>query len=157
MTIFLNFQLEWIAIISFGFLGGVYFAFSFFVMRSLNELSGSEAIRIMTIINNIILKSPFMVLFFCSTVIAFLLVTTSLFFNKLFSYEAFSGFIFIIGMFLCTITRNVPLNKKLENLSFGDIKYEPEIEWSNYYHNWTKWNHVRTATCFVSSALLLIS
>ena len=30
--------LDKIAIISFGFLGGVYFAFSFFVMQSLNKL-----------------------------------------------------------------------------------------------------------------------
>ena len=38
MTIFLNY-LEWFAIASFGFIGGVYFAFSFFVMQSLNELN----------------------------------------------------------------------------------------------------------------------
>ena len=56
--------LDKIAIISFGFLGGVYFAFSFFVMQSLNEIDHKEAIKAMSSINLVILKSPFMVLFF---------------------------------------------------------------------------------------------
>ena len=37
--------LDEIAIISFGFLGGVYFAFSFFVMQSLNKIDHKEAIN----------------------------------------------------------------------------------------------------------------
>ena len=40
--------LDEIAIISFGFIGGVYFAFSFFVMQSLYKVSHPEAIRAMT-------------------------------------------------------------------------------------------------------------
>ena len=56
--------LDEIAIISFGFIGGVYFAFSFFVMQSLKKTSDSAAIRTMNAINVVILKSPFMLLFF---------------------------------------------------------------------------------------------
>ena len=56
--------LDEIAIISFGFIGGVYFAFSFFVMQSLKNISDSDAIRTMNAINVVILKSPFMLLFF---------------------------------------------------------------------------------------------
>ena len=56
--------LDEIAIISFGFIGGVYFAFSFFVMQSLKKTSAPDAIRTMNIINQVILKSPFMLLFF---------------------------------------------------------------------------------------------
>ena len=40
--------LDKVAIISFGFIGGVYFAFSFFIMQSLNKLSHPEDIRAMT-------------------------------------------------------------------------------------------------------------
>ena len=56
--------LDKVAIISFGFIGGVYFAFSFFVMQSLKKTNATDAIRTMNIINQVILKSPFMVLFF---------------------------------------------------------------------------------------------
>ncbi len=56
--------LDAIAIISFGFFGGVYFAFSFFVMQSLNKVSNLEAIRTMNSISSVILISPFMFLFF---------------------------------------------------------------------------------------------
>jgi uncharacterized membrane protein len=59
--------LDEIAIISFGFIGGVYFAFSFFVMQSLKNISDSDAIRTMNAINVVILKSPFMLLFFFSS------------------------------------------------------------------------------------------
>ena len=62
--------LDKIAIISFGFLGGVYFAFSFFVMQSLNEIDHKEAINAMSSINLVILKSPFMILFFFSSFFA---------------------------------------------------------------------------------------
>ena len=151
MTIYL----ESIGIIVFGFLGGVYFAFSFFVMRSLNELSCSNAVRTMIVINKVILKSPFMFLFISSTIIALLLVISSLILNEPFSNNSFSGVIFLIGMFLCTAIKNVPLNKKLEELTDIDSVYESEVEWSNYYHNWTKWNHVRTASCLLSTALLI--
>ena len=56
--------LDKVAIISFGFIGGVYFAFSFFVMQSLKKTSAPDAIRTMNTINLVILKSPFMILFF---------------------------------------------------------------------------------------------
>ena len=49
--------LDKVAIISFGFIGGVYFAFSFFVMQSLKKTSAPDAIRTMNTINIVILKS----------------------------------------------------------------------------------------------------
>ena len=45
-----------IAIVCFGFIGGVYFAFSFFVMHSFKKINHLEAIRIMNSINSVILK-----------------------------------------------------------------------------------------------------
>tara|TARA_B100001559_G_C16199045_1_gene483587 strand:+ start:122 stop:628 length:507 start_codon:yes stop_codon:yes gene_type:complete len=148
--------LDEIAIISFGFIGGVYFAFSFFVMQSLKKTSASNAIRTMNTINLVILKSPFMLLFFFSSFIALILFLENLILNKLISVEGFASLIFIVGMFICTATKNVPLNNKLADFDFNDSKYNPEIEWNYYYMNWTKWNHIRTASCFLSTALLLL-
>ena len=146
-----------IAIICFGFIGGVYFAFSFFVMHSLKKINHLEAIRIMNSINSVILKSPFMFLFFFSSFIAVILFLKNLILFEIIYNQVLSSLIFLGGMFLCTATKNVPLNKKLANFSFTDATSDPEIEWNYYYKNWTKWNHIRTASCFVSMTLLLIN
>ena len=146
--------LDEIAVISFGFLGGVYFAFSFFVMQSLNKIDHKEAINAMSSINLVILKSPFMILFFFSSFIALVLFLESLFVYEILSFRGFASLVFLIGMFLCTAVKNVPLNDKLA--SFND-SLSPEIEWNYYYKNWIMWNHVRTASCFLSMAILLFS
>ena len=136
--------LDKIAIISFGFLGGVYFAFSFFVMQSLNEIDHKEAIKAMSSINLVILKSPFMIYF------SFLLYRLFFFLENLFvceilSFRGFASLVFLAGMFLCTAVKNVPLNDKLA--SFND-SLSPEVEWNYYYKNWVMWNHVRTPLVF---------
>ena len=146
--------LDEIAIISFGFLGGVYFAFSFFVMQSLNKIDHKEAINAMSSINLVILKSPFMILFFFSSFIALLLFLENLFVSEILSFRAFASLVFLAGMFLCTAVKNVPLNDKLA--SYND-SLSPEIEWNYYYKNWTMWNHVRTASCFLSVTILLFN
>ena len=146
--------LDKIAIISFGFLGGVYFAFSFFVMQSLNKIDHKEAINAMSSINLVILKSPFMILFFFSSFIALALFIKSIFAYKILSSRGFASLVFLIGMFLCTAMKNVPLNDKLA--SFNN-SLSPEHEWNYYYKNWTMWNHVRTASCFLSMTILLLN
>ena len=145
-----------IAIISFGFIGGVYFAFSFFVMQSFKKINSSDAIRAMNSINLVILKSPFMGLFFFSSFIAFILFLESLFLYELNSNQGFSSLIFLIGMFLCTAAKNVPLNKKLADVNFNDPSRDLENEWNYYYKNWIKWNHIRTVSCFLSLVLLVL-
>ena len=149
--------IDHIAIICFGFIGGVYFAFSFFVMHSLNKINHLEAIRIMNTINSIILKSPFLFLFFLSSFISVILFLKNLILLKINYNQFLSNLIFLGGMFLCTASKNVPLNKKLANFDFNDTSSDPEIEWYYYYKNWIKWNHIRTASCFVSTVLLVIN
>ncbi|MBT3665696.1 DUF1772 domain-containing protein [bacterium] len=148
--------LDKVAIISFGFIGGVYFAFSFFVMQSLKKTSAPDAIRTMNTINLVILKSPFMLLFFFSSFIALILFLENLILYKLISNEGFASLIFLLGMFICTAAKNVPLNNKLAEFDFYDSNCNPEIEWNDYYKNWIKWNHIRTTSCFISMVLLLI-
>ena len=155
MSLFL--WVDEIAIVSFGFIGGVYFAFSFFVMQSLSNTSSSEAIRTMNAINLVILKSPFMFLFIFSSLIACILFLENLFLQTIISNEGLASLIFIVGMFLCTATKNVPLNNKLADYDFNDSTRNPIIEWNEYYKHWIKWNHLRTASCFLSVVLLLLS
>lgn len=148
--------LDEIAIVCFGFLGGIYFAFSFFVMQSLNKINHLEAIRAMNSINSVILKSPFMLLFFFSTFIALIIFLKNLVSKNFMSNESFASCLFLIGMFLCTAIKNVPLNNKLATFDFSDTSTDSKVKWNYYYKNWTKWNHVRTASCFLSTILLLL-
>ena len=144
-----------IAIICFGFISGVYFAFFFFVMHSFKKINHLEDIRIMNSINSVILKSPFMFLYFFSSFIAAILFLKNLISFKIIYNQVLSSLIFLGGMLLCTATKNVPLNKKLAN--FNDRTSDPEIEWDYYYKNWIKWNHIRTVSCFVAMVLLVIN
>ncbi|MDA9671723.1 DUF1772 domain-containing protein [bacterium] len=107
-------------------------------------------------INLVILKSPFILLFFFSSLIAFILFLKNLILYKLISNEGFASLIFLVGMFLCTAVKNVPLNKKLADFDFTDASCRPGIEWNDYYKNWIKWNHIRTVSCFLSMVLLII-
>ncbi len=56
-----------IAAIGAGLMAGVYFAFSGFIMRCLDQLGASQATDAMNAINEVILRSWFMVLFFDSS------------------------------------------------------------------------------------------
>ena len=58
-----------VATIGAGLMAGVYFAFSGFIMRSLDQLGASQAADAMNAINEVILRSWFMVLFFGSTLL----------------------------------------------------------------------------------------
>jgi uncharacterized membrane protein len=109
----------------------------------------------MNSINQVILKSPFIILFFFSSFIALVLFIDNLISKTLISDQGFASLIFLVGMFLCTALKNVPLNRKLND--FNDSKNDPEEEWMYYYKHWLKWNHVRTASCFISMLLLVLS
>jgi uncharacterized membrane protein len=64
-----------IAAIGAGLMAGVYFAFSGFIMRSLDQLGAVPATDAMNAINEVILRSWFMALFFGSTLLYAVLAT----------------------------------------------------------------------------------
>ena len=52
--------LLWIAAVSAGLMAGIYFAFSGFIMRSLDRRDAANAVEVMNTINEVILRSWFM-------------------------------------------------------------------------------------------------
>ncbi len=68
-----------IAAIGAGLMAGVYFAFSDFIMRSLNRLDAANAVDAMNTINEVILRSWFMSLFFGTSLLYLLLAVLALF------------------------------------------------------------------------------
>ena len=138
-----------------GMMAGLYFAFSTFIMRSLAEIPGPQGILAMQSINRVILRSPFMALFFGTSLAGFGLAVWGMTrWNQ--SGGALliaGGLIYVIGHFVATAAFNVPLNDALDVVD--PVSAEAARVWAGYLDRWTLWNHVRTGACFVSCALFL--
>lgn len=136
-------------------MAGVYFAFSGFIMRSLDQLGPARAVDAMNAINEVILRSWFMPLFFGSTLLYSALAAVAAFDQDLGGRGqlAIAAPLYVIGMFLCTAIFNVPLNNRLAS-SGGDDTSRAE-HWRHYRAHWTRWNHLRAA-CSLVSCLLTI-
>jgi uncharacterized membrane protein len=141
------------AAIGAGLMAGVYFAFSGFIMRSLNQLDAANAVHAMNTINKVILRSWFMPLFFGSSLLYLLLAVQALFdwHEPNSPMLLMACLIYLMGMFICTALFNIPLNNRLPKANNGDID---KIQlWFHYYKYWTRWNHLRTASSIVACVL----
>ena len=147
----------WLCAIGAGLMAGVYFAFSGFIMASFARIETSAGILAMQSINDVILRSAFMPLFFGTSFAAAGVAAIAL--SDLSRPGALSmmsaGIIYFVGMFLSTIFFNVPLNNKLKDAD-SHSAYGAEV-WDLYLRQWTRWNHVRTIASVVSSVLFLIA
>lgn len=156
----ITFLAVWIAAISTGLMAGIYFSFSGFIMKSFEQMGAHKAVPAMNAINKVILHSPFMPLFFGSSLLSLALV-----FIALFNWQAavstpllIASSSYFIGMFLCTVFFNVPLNKRLASTEISGESFNRV--WRHYLKNWTRWNHIRTVSsllaCLVYIYLLQI-
>ncbi len=141
--------LLWAAALSSGLMAGVYFAFSGFIMKALDKIETAQSVAAMNAINEVILRSMFMPVFFGSSIISFLLVVVA------FVYwgEAGAGMIYFAGMFVCTLVFNVPLNNALAKP--GPDSNNTQQMWSRYLRTWTNWNHLRTVSSLITCALCI--
>lgn len=142
-----------LAAISAGLMAGVYFAFSGFIMQSFNRLGAAQATDAMNAINDVIVRSCFMILFLGSTLLFAMLGAIALFSVDLTGRWLLltAGLIYVLGMFLCTVVFNVPLNNRLQKAHHDDsIKSQT---WALYFKYWTRWNHLRGVCSLVALAL----
>lgn len=145
----------WGAALGSGVMAGVYFTFSAFVMRALASLPRGQGAAAMNAINRVILASPFMVLFFGTTVLGLGLAIAG--WSQWSAPGAAAllggGLIYVIGMFVSTAAFNVPLN---DALAAADPETSAGEElWARYLQVWTRWNHARTVASLLACALFL--
>jgi uncharacterized membrane protein len=145
----------WFAAIGCGIMAGLYFAFSAFIMRALDSIPTASGVAAMQAINRVILKSPFMPLFWGTTLASLALAVAGVMvWTERGGAAMFAGgAAYVLGMFACTIFLNVPLNNLLDRI-------DPEAEdavaiWARYRRQWTWWNHVRTLASALASALFI--
>ena len=147
----------WFSTVSVAIMAGVYFTFSAFVMRSLDAIEAPAGMLAMQAINRIIVKSAFLPIFFASTIVcAALAAIAVLDLAAPGAIGMLSGSaLYVIGMFVVTVSGNVPLNTRLEATPADDPD-GPAI-WALYLKKWTIWNHVRTVACTGSLVCLVLA
>lgn len=136
-----------------GVMAGIYFAFSIFVMKALSSMPGSSGAMAMRAINDVILKTAFLPLFFLSTILCAALAIIAVVKWKIDGSGIIvsASLVYVVGMFVVTTAFNVPLNNKLAGLNMQEI--DVELEWKSFVQAWTNYNHVRTVSSTVACAL----
>ena len=143
--------------LSAGIMAGVYFVFSAFAMKALDEAGPGLAADVMNRINRVILASAFMPLFFGSTLILLLLLIAGVVSggDPRAPWLIGTGALYCLGMFLCTVGFNVPLNHQLQAVGGESAPQETADLWRRYVRIWTRWNHVRTVSSGLTCAACL--
>lgn len=130
--------------------GGVFFAFSTFVMRSLGALPAPAGVRAMQSINVFAVTPIFMTVLFGTAAAcvgaAFVAPTLPV---------VAAAVTYVLGTIIVTIACNVPLNNALAS---ADPDSADAIGlWARYRRQWLAWNHVRTVSGVVSGGLFAYS
>lgn len=140
-----------VALLGSAVVGGVFFAFSSFVMKALARIPSSEGIAAMQSINVVVINPSFLGTFLGTAVLSVgVVVLTLLNRDHLSALFFLAGAIcYFIGTFLVTLFGNVPLNDRLAAVSSTD---PAAVElWEHYLRRWTMWNHVRTSAAIIAA------
>ena len=145
-----------VAILAYALVGGVFLAFSDFIMRSLSLTGGTGGVEAMQVINREVFRWVFMALFLGMAAVSLAIVgygATNLA-HPSGGLILLAGLIYLIGCFGVTDFFNVPMNEALAGMNLSEDT--TRTYWtSTYLPRWTFWNTVRTLACAVSAALLL--
>lgn len=145
-----------VAILGTGIIGGVFFAFSSFVMKALARLPPAEGIAAMQSINVVVLNRSFLGVFIGTTVISLVLATLAVLGWATPSAPFFlaGALLYLVGTFLVTGLGNVPLNNQLAAVSAGDTG--ALVVWERYLDRWTVLNTIRTIAAIVAAAAFIV-
>ncbi len=125
-----------------GLVGGVFFAFSVFIMRALAQLPPEQGVAAMKRINVTVITPLFMGLFIGAVPLLAVAAYAA--------YSAASGasawlmvafFVYTLGSVGVTIAFNVPRNNRLAGMEATSA--EANSYWPAYIKEWILWNHVR--------------
>jgi len=139
------------ALLGCALIGGIFFAFSSFIMKSLARLPSSGAVAAMQSINIVVLNRSFLGFFVGTAAISLLFVVFSLWGTTATPWFLSGGALYLVGTFVVTIAGNVPLNNRLAAVSPEDPNLTPV--WDYYLKRWTFFNTLRTIAA-ISAALL---
>jgi len=139
-----------------GIIGGLLFAFSSFVMRSLSRLPPEQGVRAMQTINLVIVTPSFLVVFVGTVALSLLLGGAALATAAAAPARPWliaGSLLYLVGVIGVTAAFNIPRNDALAPL-------DPEgpaaaAAWALYVPAWTLWNHVRATAAIAASAAFI--
>jgi len=145
--------LLWFSAIGAGLIAGVFFTFSTFVMTALGRSGPAHGIVAMNSINVTILQSLFMPVFYGTTLtsIALAVMAIARWDGSRSMILLAAATLYVLGMFVCTIVFNVPLNNALAAVDAASA--DGRVVWVRFLSDWTFWNHVRTVASLGATVL----
>lgn len=147
------------AAVSTATVGGIFYAFSTFVMKGLDRTEPVEALTAMRGINSEAqANAPFLILFIGSSLLALGVgIAAALRLSQPGGGYVLAGAVLGLVAFVVTMAFNVPLNNRLDALNPANLTtVEALREWRAYLVPWTAWNHVRTVAPVLGSALMVV-
>ncbi len=141
------------ALLGSALVGGIFYAFSSFIMKALANVPSAEGIGAMQSINVVVLNPSFLGAFFGTAVLSLVAGGSALAGWGRPSATFFLGgaILYLVGTILVTALGNVPLNDQLAAVSATDPGARDV--WERYLGRWTMWNHVRTAAAMAAALL----
>lgn len=152
----MSFWLTAIAALASALMGGVFFAFSSFVLPALGRIPPTEGIRAMQRINVDVFHWSFMTIFFGNPLVCLALAVLAF---RQWEHDSAGPFtlagaaVYLLGCFLVTVAGNVPRNNALAKVDADSV--DAAREWRRFAQGWLWWNHVRTVACLVAAAAFL--
>ena len=142
-----------VAAVGNGIVGGIFYAFSSFVMPALGRIAPEQGLSAMRMINVTVITPSFLIPFMGMALLSLLLAGWSLLSLDMTASKLMlaAGLLYLLGCFGVTMALNVPLNDRLAaSPPTGEAAF-----WADYLKQWTLWNHVRTAAPLLALALLI--
>ena len=139
-----------------GVSGGVFFAFSTFVMKALGRLPAAEGISAMNAMNKTAPTPLFMLALFGTAVVSIALSAVALrHLDQRWAVYLLTGTALYLVCLILTAVYHVPHN---DALALVDPAGPGAAHaWAQYLSPWTAWNHVRTVTALAGSTAFIIA
>ena len=146
-----------VAAVGSGVVGGVFYAFSTFVMKALARLPAHEGVAAMQSINVAVINPLFLGAFLGTAAASLGAAAAALlrWQRPGAGWVLCGGLLYFVGTFGVTVVFNVPLNNSLAAVSPADAGAAGQ--WASYVSRWTAWNHVRTAAALAAAGLLTVA
>jgi uncharacterized membrane protein len=115
------------ALLGSALVGGIFFAFSSFIMKALASVPSADGIGAMQSINIVVINPSFLGAFFGTAVLAFVAGGLALgsWGSPSASYFLGGALFYLVGTILVTMFGNVPLNNQLAAESATDPRTQP--------------------------------
>lgn len=142
------------AVVLVGLMGGVFLAFSAFVMAALGALPSARGVAAMQSVNRAAVTPVFMTALFGAAAVCAVLVAAGAgaWGEPHAARLVVGGALYLAGVIVPTIAFHVPRNEALARME-PDAPAAPAA-WAAYLREWTSGNHVRTVSAAAAAAVL---